>query len=299
LIVTVTNVAPTVTLTSPANNAVFTAPSNITISANASDSDGTVSKVEFFKGATLLGLILDPPYNFSWTNVTAGSYSLTARVTDEDGASTISSAVSVTVNPIGSALFVVGNTTLSTVDTAIKTRLQNLGFTIVIKSATSATSADATGKRVVVISDSVAATNVNTKFRTVTVPVVILSSQLFDDMGMCATATTNFGTATSQKNVTITNAGHPMAAGLSGTVQVVASNTTFGWGKINANGIKIATLTTDSTKATDFAYEANAVMPGLTAPKRRVGFFYAAASSSLSSGGGVLFDNAIKWAAGL
>ena len=77
------------------------------------------------------------------------------------------------------------------------------------------------------------------------------------------------------------------------------ANTTFGWGKLNANSVKIATLTTDSTKATDFGYEANAVMPGLTAPKRRVGFFYTASSASLTTNGGLLFDNAIKWAAGL
>ncbi|MDQ3181421.1 MAG: hypothetical protein M3Q33_12975 [Acidobacteriota bacterium] len=83
------------------------------------------------------------------------------------------------------------------------------------------------------------------------------------------------------------------------TIQVTSSNTTFGWGKINANGLKIATLTTDATKATSFASETNAIMLGLTAPRRRVGFFYTASSSSLTTNGGLLFDNAIRWAAGL
>lgn len=296
---TVTNIAPTVSMTSPASGATFTAPANITLSANASDGDGTISKVEFFNGATLLGTVLNPPYNFSWMNAAAGSYSLTAKATDDNGAATTSSSRAITVNPAGSALFVVGSTTLSAVDAAIQTRLQNLGLSVIVKTATSAVSADATGKRVVVISDSVSATSVNTKFRTVTVPVVTLSSQLFDDMGMCATASGSFGTTTTQKNVTITNATHPMAAGLSGTIQVTSATTTFGWGKLNANAVKIATLTTDSTKATDFGYEANSVMPGLTAPKRRVGFFYSAASASLTTNGGLLFDNAVKWAAGL
>ena len=68
---------------------------------------------------------------------------------------------------------------------------------------------------------------------------------------------------------------------------------------MNNNHVKIAILITDSTKATSFAYEANAVMPGLTAPRRRVGFFYIASSSALTANGGLLFDNAIKWAAGL
>ena len=139
----------------------------------------------------------------------------------------------------------------------------------------------------------------NTKFRTVTVPVVTLDPQLFDDMGMTPTATSNFGTTTGQSSVTITNASHPMAGGLSGTVQVTSANTTFGWGKPNANAAKIATLTTDSTRATDFGYASGAVMPGLTAPARRVGFFYTASSATLTTNGGVLFDNAIRWAAGL
>ena len=295
----VTNTPPTVSITAPANGATFTAPASISLSANAADSDGSVSKVEFYRGTTLLSTILSPPYNFSWTNVAAGSYSLTAKATDDNNAVTTSSPVAITVNTPPTALFVVGNTTLSSVDTAIKTRLQNLGLTVVVKSASSAVAADATGKRVVVISDSVTATSVNTKFRTVTVPVVTLSSQLFDDMGMTPTATTNFGTTTAQKNVTITNASHPMAGGLSGTVQVTSANATFGWGKPNTNAAKIATLTTDSTKATDFGYASGAVMPGLTAPARRVGFFYTASSATLTTNGGVLFDNAIRWAAGL
>jgi hypothetical protein len=101
------------------------------------------------------------------------------------------------------------------------------------------------------------------------------------------------------KQTLLTNSTHPMASGLSGTVQVTSSNTTFGWAKVNANGLKIATLTSDSTKVTDFGYESGVVMPGLTAPARRVGFFYTASSSSLTTNEGLLFDNAIRWAAGL
>lgn len=296
---TITNVSPTVSISNPINGTVYNAPANIPLSADASDSDGRVTKIEFFNGSTLLSTVNDPPYDFSWNNVVAGNYNLTAKATDDNGASTTSAPISITVNSRGDALFVVGDTTLSSVDNAIKTRLQNLGLNVIVKLATSAVTADATGKKLVVISDSVSPTNVNTKFRAVAVPVVTLDPQLFDDMGMCATATTNFGTTASQKNVTITNASHPMAAGLSGTVQVTSGNTTFGWGIVNANAAKIATLTTDATKATSFGYASGTAMPGLTAPARRVGFFYTASSSGLTINGGLLFDNAVKWAAGL
>lgn len=93
-----TNQAPTVSLTAPANGATFTAPASISLTANASDADGTVSKVEFFNGGTKLGEDVSAPYTFTWGNVSAGSYSLTARATDNAGASTTSAAVNVTVN---------------------------------------------------------------------------------------------------------------------------------------------------------------------------------------------------------
>jgi len=88
---------PTVSITSPANGASFLAPAAITINANAADSDGTVTKVEFFNGATKLGEDMDAPYSFVWSNVAIGSYTLTAKATDDMTATTTSAAVSVNV----------------------------------------------------------------------------------------------------------------------------------------------------------------------------------------------------------
>lgn len=92
------NSAPTVSITSPANNSSFTAPGSVTLTANASDADGTISKVEFFNGSTSLGTVTTAPYTVSWNNVSAGSYSVTAIATDNAGATTTSSAVALTVN---------------------------------------------------------------------------------------------------------------------------------------------------------------------------------------------------------
>ena len=49
--------------------------------ATAGDTDGTVSRVEFFQGTTKLGEDLTAPYTYSWTGVAAGAYNLTARAT--------------------------------------------------------------------------------------------------------------------------------------------------------------------------------------------------------------------------
>ncbi len=96
----VANSPPTVSITSPINGATYTAPALITINATASDSDGTISSVAFYNGTTLLGTDTTSPYSYSWTGVAVGTYSLTARATDNSGAQTTSSAVTVTVNPV-------------------------------------------------------------------------------------------------------------------------------------------------------------------------------------------------------
>jgi hypothetical protein len=63
------NSPPVVTLSQPANGARFTAPASIGVAATASDSDGSVSKVEFFNGATKLGEDTTAPYSFAWSGV--------------------------------------------------------------------------------------------------------------------------------------------------------------------------------------------------------------------------------------
>jgi hypothetical protein len=97
------NVSPTVSISSPANNATFLAGANVTISATASDSDGSVSKVEFYNGATKLGEDTSSPYSFTWTSVTSGNYVLTAKAFDNLGAVTTSAARNISVDAINVA----------------------------------------------------------------------------------------------------------------------------------------------------------------------------------------------------
>ncbi|WP_405209320.1 glycosyl hydrolase family 18 protein [Aquimarina sp. LLG6339-5] len=92
--------APTITITSPINNQSFTAGNTINISANASDSDGNITKVEFFRNGILLGEDTTSPFSYSWNNVTTGNYELTAIATDNDNLSTTSSIINVSVGNI-------------------------------------------------------------------------------------------------------------------------------------------------------------------------------------------------------
>ncbi len=94
------NQPPTVTLTSPTNNTIYTAPATVALAATASDPDGTIAKVEFYQGTTLLGTSTTAPYFFSWTNVAAGTYSISAKAYDNIGATTTSTAITIVVNTI-------------------------------------------------------------------------------------------------------------------------------------------------------------------------------------------------------
>jgi glucose/arabinose dehydrogenase len=91
------DVAPTVAITSPANGASFTAPATVAIVATANDSDGSVTNVAFFDGATFLGATNNTPYSITNT-FAAGSHALTAVATDNGGLSTTSAVVNITVS---------------------------------------------------------------------------------------------------------------------------------------------------------------------------------------------------------
>ena len=94
-------IAPTVALTAPTNGATFTgnAPVTITLTATATPNGTgvTISKVEFYNGTVLLGTSLTAPYSFTWSGVTGGVYTLTAKAYDSVGATAVSVPATVTV----------------------------------------------------------------------------------------------------------------------------------------------------------------------------------------------------------
>jgi hypothetical protein len=213
------------------------------------------------------------------------------------------------------ALFVVGSTSLNAGDAMAKRRLESLGYVVTVKAAPSSSSSDAAGKDLVVISSTVTGTDVNTKFKSVTVPVITWEPDIFKDMGLTGSAVTEFGTATGQTSAVIASAAcdratmytaakgfadgcHDMAAGLSGTVAVYKQAAALTWGKPAAAAVKIATLSSDTTKAILFGYDKGATLAsGIAAPERRVALFVDSTSASVLTGRGVaLFDRAVHWA---
>jgi hypothetical protein len=111
------NEPPTVSLTSPAAGQTFTAPATVPIAATAADPDGTIAKVDFYQGSTLLGTDTSSPYAYSWQNAAAGNYSITARATDDAGETTTSSPVGITVSTDSTPVLVVSPLSLAVPET--------------------------------------------------------------------------------------------------------------------------------------------------------------------------------------
>ena len=95
----VTNTPPAITIVSPVDGATFVSPANVMIEADALDSDGTITKVEFFDGASFLGSITSSPF-VSTVTLYAGTHTLTAVATDNRNETTTSAPVMVEVNSV-------------------------------------------------------------------------------------------------------------------------------------------------------------------------------------------------------
>ncbi|NUM35156.1 MAG: hypothetical protein HUU50_11465 [Candidatus Brocadiae bacterium] len=98
------NNPPVVSITSPANNAVFLANSPISIQANATDArkgKRSIQKVDFYANMIYLGTATtgsNSIYTITWQNPSQGSYALKAKATDDKNFVTESEAVNIKVN---------------------------------------------------------------------------------------------------------------------------------------------------------------------------------------------------------
>src|SRR5262249_37446019 len=89
---------PLVRITSPADGSfVYASEASLPLVADATDLDGTVINVQFFAGTNKIGEVSTNPWIASWSNALSGSYVLTAIATDNNGATTLSAPVSVSV----------------------------------------------------------------------------------------------------------------------------------------------------------------------------------------------------------
>ncbi len=198
---------------------------------------------------------------------------------------------------VKAVLFVVGNA--NTPDLAISNRLEQGGYTVQMVADTQSISADVNGKGLVLVSSTVTSGNVGTKFRDVAVPVINWEHFLEDDFGFTGNTDAERFTVGSQTNLNIVNAGHPLAAGLSGIQLVATAPSTFSWGEPVGSPVIIARLTDGSSHPCLYAYEAGAALNSGTAAARRIHLFLNNETfAALNTNGLKLFDAAVSWATG-
>jgi hypothetical protein len=118
VIVTTPNQPPTVAISTssgsvPVSSTPYIAPATITLYASASDPDGTIARVDFYQGATKLGQDTASPYSYTWSNVAAGTYAITAVAVDNAGATTTSAPLNITVQPGPNLVLTTNGTTFS------------------------------------------------------------------------------------------------------------------------------------------------------------------------------------------
>ena len=99
----VPNTPPNIIISSPLNNSSFSNPTTLKIVTKPTDQDGQVLYVEFFRNSVKIGQDNSTPFEFIWFDPVAGSSALTARATDNEGASKLSSPVNINVSYTTSA----------------------------------------------------------------------------------------------------------------------------------------------------------------------------------------------------
>jgi hypothetical protein len=178
--------------------------------------------------------------------------------------------------------------------------LRSLGFTVT--GANELTPVDATkAQDFVIISETVDAVDVGTKYRNVTVPLLTFENDLLGELGMTALKNgRDYGTDDEQRFIWLVNAPHPLAAGLAAGIQNVLTDEhcKMNWGKPGLGAVTIATLRGEPDKAAIFAYEKGATMNGeFLAPARRVSFFlWQDTFDQMRPEGLALFKAAVLWA---
>ena len=106
--------APAVSLTSPANGAGFAAPATISLIANVTTNGHAINYVQYYNGASLIGVSSNAPYSITWTNVAAGAYSVFAQMVYDTTNSAASAPAFITVNQLPAAPATVTATALAT-----------------------------------------------------------------------------------------------------------------------------------------------------------------------------------------
>jgi hypothetical protein len=185
----------------------------------------------------------------------------------------------------------------------LKAHLEHLGFTVEAIDAGAVTPERASAATLLVLSSSMNSKQLRSWFSELPVPMLVLESSAFEQLGLTGSRwRRDLGPTVPLAEVVIQNPAHPLAAGLSGTVRVMANPLNLRWAAPPPSALTVATYAGAPEQASLlFAYERGALTAGGAASARRVALFLGNGKviNSLTDAGWRLFDAAALWCAGL
>jgi hypothetical protein len=184
----------------------------------------------------------------------------------------------------------------------LKSHLERIGFKVSVADAGGLTPERARTAALLVLSSSVSSNSLEPWFADLPVPMLVLESTGFEQLGLTgARWFRDVGPVAPLTEIVIDDPSHPLAAGLSGTVRVLATPLNVRWGAPAAGGKRIATYAgAPEKRALLFAFDRGARTAWASAPARRVGLFLGNGRviRALTEQGWRLFEAAALWAVG-
>jgi glucose/arabinose dehydrogenase len=213
-----------------------------------------------------------------------------------------SQALEVTTLPLKNILFIVGSTTLTDGDNAIRARLGAKGYALqLIDHTPELHPANTAGMDMVLISATVTSGNIVNTYKNSTLPVITFEPYMLDDMGMTEpTATVDYGDILNQTQLNFIAPTHPITLGLSGNITVNDPSRRYVWGVPGGQSFNLALIVGSPNRSGAFVYEQGATLVDNTVAVHKRGFLWLFddAFTSLSASGLSIFDNMIEWGLG-
>jgi hypothetical protein len=205
---------------------------------------------------------------------------------------------------------------LSIGDKFVRDRLQAAGRGVaVVADSASRDSLERAASRcdAVLVLESVTSAKLAGKLKAVAKPILNCEAFIQDEMGLTATGPAGdpgapdrfaLGVLDNATDIRIAAPGHPLAAGLAGTVTVYTAPKEITWGKVGPEATVVATLASDTSGAALYVYEKGArLFDGTPAAGMRLGLFLEDDNTTgtpnlMTPQGLALFDRAVAYALG-
>ncbi len=145
-------IPPQVSLSEPSAGSLFSSASNIRITAQVSDPDGEIERVDFYADSKLIGSRQTQPFQIFWSQIPPGTYQLQATATDDSGLESVSDSVEVTVRDLNGDIAIIRAIDSGEIS-AMEDHLAELNFSVRLFTPNEITAENLRGFRLILWND--------------------------------------------------------------------------------------------------------------------------------------------------